>query len=71
MLILTARQKNTGRIPKRYRKGNRHPLSDPLENSESHCNFTRMPEGYRKDTGRILEGYRKDTGRIPGGYRKG
>ena len=35
--------------------------------TESQGSFTRTPEGYRKDTGRIPEGYRKDTGRIPEG----
>ena len=27
---LPARRKDTGRIPEGYRKGNRHPLSDPF-----------------------------------------
>ena len=42
------RTRNFTCTPGRYRKGNRHPLSDLLDKLESCGNLTRAPEGYRK-----------------------
>ena len=74
MFLLPVRWKDTARILEGYRKGNRHPLNDLLENLESRCNFTCTPEGYWKDDRRIPEipeGYWMDTGRMLEGYWKG